>query len=61
MNISARARKLVPSATLAIGAKARQMQADGIDGAVEVGAATNDRFSSAITLRRWARSRRRRC
>jgi aspartate aminotransferase len=31
MNISARARKLVPSATLAIGAKARQMQADGID------------------------------
>ncbi len=31
MNISARARNLVPSATLAIGAKARQMQADGID------------------------------
>jgi aspartate aminotransferase len=31
MNISQRARNLVPSATLAIGAKARQMQADGID------------------------------
>jgi len=31
MNISTRARNLVPSATLAIGAKARQMQADGID------------------------------
>lgn len=31
MSISARARNLVPSATLAIGAKARQMQADGID------------------------------
>jgi aspartate aminotransferase len=31
MKISARARNLVPSATLAIGAKARQMQADGID------------------------------
>jgi len=31
MNISNRARNLVPSATLAIGAKARQMQADGID------------------------------
>jgi aspartate aminotransferase len=31
VNISARARNLVPSATLAIGAKARQMQADGID------------------------------
>jgi aspartate aminotransferase len=31
MNISQRAKNLVPSATLAIGAKARQMQADGID------------------------------
>jgi len=31
MNVSTRARNLVPSATLAIGAKARQMQADGID------------------------------
>ena len=31
MKISQRARNLVPSATLAIGAKARQMQADGID------------------------------
>jgi len=31
MNVSQRARNLVPSATLAIGAKARQMQADGID------------------------------
>lgn len=31
MNISTRAKNLVPSATLAIGAKARQMQADGID------------------------------
>jgi aspartate aminotransferase len=31
MNISTRARNLVPSATLAIGARARQMQADGID------------------------------
>lgn len=31
MNISTRARNLVPSATLAIGAKARQMQAEGID------------------------------
>jgi aspartate aminotransferase len=31
MRISQRARNLVPSATLAIGAKARQMQADGID------------------------------
>jgi aspartate aminotransferase len=31
MNLSQRVRNLVPSATLAIGAKARQMQADGID------------------------------
>jgi len=31
MNVSQRAKNLVPSATLAIGAKARQMQADGID------------------------------
>ncbi len=31
MSLSQRARNLVPSATLAIGAKARQMQADGID------------------------------
>jgi aspartate aminotransferase len=31
MTISQRAKNLVPSATLAIGAKARQMQADGID------------------------------
>jgi aspartate aminotransferase len=31
MNISQRARNLVPSATLAIGTRARQMQADGID------------------------------
>jgi len=31
MNISQRVKNLVPSATLAIGAKARQMQADGID------------------------------
>ena len=31
MHVSQRARNLVPSATLAIGAKARQMQADGID------------------------------
>jgi len=31
VSLSQRARNLVPSATLAIGAKARQMQADGID------------------------------
>ncbi len=31
MSLSQRVRNLVPSATLAIGAKARQMQADGID------------------------------
>ena len=31
MNVSLRARSLVPSATLAISAKARQMRAEGVD------------------------------